>query len=123
LKDALFQKRLDILFSRVVLKGQHVSLRELLSFLSYLIFGDRDCPELMRTSGNNQHSLLTLIYRGGKGSVFDYIRESFDPSSVSHPVYDEDLLAAKFPSDSWTQMCFDSPETIVPTVFREFLII
>jgi hypothetical protein len=112
LNDALFQDRLDVLFERVALKGQHVSLRELLSFLSYLIFGNRNCPELMRTSGNNQHSLLTLIYKDGKGSVFDYVRESFDPSLVSHPVYDEDLLAAKFPSDSWSQTRFDSPEAI-----------
>jgi hypothetical protein len=112
LNDTLFQKRLDVLFARVTLKGYHVSLRELLSFLSYLIFGNRNCKELINTAEKNKFSLLTLIYRGGKGNLFDYVRESFDPSLISHPVFDEDLLAAKFPSDSWSQPRFNSLESI-----------
>lgn len=112
LKDSLFQERLDVLFARVALKGLHVSLRELLSFLSFLIFGDRSCRQLASTAENNEYNLLTLIYKGGKGTVFEYIRDSFDPSSVSHPVIDEELLAAQLPADSWTQPRFRSAEVI-----------
>jgi hypothetical protein len=112
LKDELFQERLDILLARVSLKGQHVSLRELLSFLSFLLFGDRSCKQLATSAENNEYSLLSLIYQGGKGAVFDYIRNSFDPSTISHPVVDEELLTAKLSTDSWTQSIFHSAEVI-----------
>lgn len=112
LMDPLFQERLDVLFTRISLKGQHVSLRELLSFLSFLLFGDRNCRQLASTAENNEYSLLSLIYKGGKGAVFEYIRDSFDPSTVSHPVIDEELLTAQLPADSWSQPCFHSTEVI-----------
>jgi len=112
LNDTLFQERLDVLFARVALKGVHVSLRELLSFLSFLLLGDRSCRQLALTAENNEYDLLSLIYKGGKGMVFEYIRDSFDPSSVSHPVIDEELIAANLPPDSWTQPRFRSSEVI-----------
>lgn len=112
LKDTLFQERLDVLFARVALKGLHVSLRELLSFLSFLLFGDRNCRQLALTAENNNYNFLSLIYKGGKGAVFEYIRDSFDPSSVSHPVIDEELLTAQLPAESWTQPRFLSAEVI-----------
>jgi hypothetical protein len=112
MRDSLFQERLDVLFARVSLKSQHVSLRELLSFLSFLLFGDRNCRQLASTAENNEYSLLSLIYKGGKGAVFEYISNSFDPSTVSHPVIDEELLTAQLSADSWSQSCFHSAEVI-----------
>ncbi|MDR0286996.1 MAG: hypothetical protein LBI03_04715, partial [Clostridiales bacterium] len=120
LNNSLFQERLDILLSRVSLKGQHVSLRELLSFLSFLIFGDRNCKQLASSAENNDFSLLSLIYNGGKGSIFEYIRDAFDPSLVSHPVIDEELLAAKFSPDSWTHERFQSAEVIDSSNIKQF---
>ena len=112
LKDVLFQERLDALFARVALKGLHVSLRDLLSFLSFLLFGDRSCRQMALTAENNDYNLLTLIYIGGIGTVFDYIRDSFDPISVSHPVFDEEILTARLPNESWTQPQYSSAEVI-----------
>ena len=112
LNDTLFQMRLDALFARVALKGLHVSLRELLSFLSFLLFGNRSCKQLALTAENNDYNLLTLIFKGGKGNVFEYIRNSFDPASVSHPVIDEELLTARISDESWTQSQFFSTEVI-----------
>lgn len=120
LRDSTFQERLDVLFARVALKGQHVSLRELLSFLSFLLFGDRSCQQLASTAENNEYNLLSLIYKGGKGSVFEYIRDSFDPSSVSHPVIDEELLTAKLPAETWTQERFRSAEVIDSGNLKQF---
>lgn len=112
MNDELFQERLDVLFARITLKEQHVSLRDLLSFLSYLLFGDRTCQQLASTAENNEYNFLSLIYHGGKGNVFDYVRESFDPIKVSHPVKDEELLSAKMPCDTWSQTRFYSVEEI-----------
>jgi hypothetical protein len=120
LNDSLFQDRLDILLSRVSLKGQHISLRELLSFLSFLIFGDRSCKQLASSAESNDFSLLSLIYNGGKGSIFEYIRDAFDPSLVSHPVVDEELLTARFSPESWTHECFRSAEVIDSNNIKQF---
>jgi len=120
LNDSLFQERLDVLLTRISLKGHHVSLRDLLSFLSFLLFGDRNCTQLASTAENNEYSLLSLIYHGGKGTIFDYIRDSFDPSSVSHPIIDEELLSAQVQSDNWTKPYFHSAEVIDSNNIEQF---
>jgi hypothetical protein len=98
----LFQERLGELFARVALKGEQISLRELLSFLSYLLFGGRSCAELNATVGNDAYSLPSLIFSGGTGQAFEYIRNSFDPAKVTHPVWDERLLSAQV-KDNWVE--------------------
>jgi hypothetical protein len=111
IKKPLFQERLDELFSRITLKGEHISLRELLSFLSYLLFGGRSCPQLNATVGNDEYSLLSLIYGKGQGQAFDYIRRSFDPAAITHPVWDELLLSAQV-KDNWVTDYFNTAEAI-----------
>jgi hypothetical protein len=111
IKNPLFQERLDELFSRIALKGEHISLRELLSFLSYLLFGGRSCPQLNATVGNDEYSLLSLIYGKGQGQAFDYIRHSFDPAAITHPFWDERLLSAQV-KDNWVTDHFNTAEAI-----------
>jgi DNA replication protein DnaC len=120
LNDSLFQERLDVLLTRISLKGQHVSLRDMLSFFAFLLFGDRNCKQLASTAENNEYSLLSLIYHGGKGTIFDYIQDSFDPSSISHPIIDEELLLAQIQSDSWAQSYFHSAEVIDSNNIEQF---
>jgi hypothetical protein len=107
----LFKERLDELFSRIALKGEYISLRELLSFLSYLLFGGRSCSQLNATAENDEYSLLSLIYGKGQGPAFDYIRHSFDPASITHPVWDERLLSAQV-KDNWVSDYFNTTEAI-----------
>ena len=52
LRSSLFQERLQYVLDRVSLTGYHATLRELQSFVSYLIFGDRSCKDLSKTSGS-----------------------------------------------------------------------
>jgi hypothetical protein len=111
IRKPLFQERLDELFSRVTLKGEHISLRELLSFLSYILFGGRDCSQLNATAGNDEYSLLSLIYGKGQGQAFEYIRRSFDPAEITHPVLDEKLLSAQV-KDNWVTDYFNTTEAI-----------
>jgi hypothetical protein len=111
IRKPLFQERLDELFSRITLKGEHISLRELLSFLSYLLFGSRGCSEMNATVGNDEYSLLSLIYGKGQGQAFDYIRRSFDPAQITHPVWDERLLSAQA-KDNWATDYFNITEAI-----------
>ncbi len=100
LRDPLFQERLCLILQRVSLQGYHATLRELQSFISYLIFGDRSCKKLNQTAGNRQYDLVNLIY-SGKGGLFDAIRGNFDPIKVSHPIWDEKILLNDIDSTSW----------------------
>jgi hypothetical protein len=111
MQNSLFQDRLNELFSRIILKGEHISLRELLSFLSYLLFAGRSCLQLNATVGFDEFSLLSLIYGKGQGLAFDYIRRSFDPAEITHPVWDELLLSAQV-KDNWVEDYFNITESI-----------
>lgn len=100
LNNILFQERLHIILKRISLRGYHATVRELQSLISYLIFGNRSCPQIARTTGSDQFNLVNLIY-SGKGTLFDKIRESLDPVGVSHPIWDERILLGDIPNDSW----------------------
>lgn len=112
LRNPLFQERLCIVLLRVALQGHHATLRELLSFLSFLIFGNRSCSMLTATTGENQYNLATLIYKGGSGNLFDAVRTAFDPVAVSHPIWDELLLTNSLTDDTWTDVSFAGHEVI-----------
>ena len=102
LNNSLFQERLSIILQRVSLKGYHATLREVQSFIAYLIFGNRTCKEINDTAGNSQFDLVNLIY-SGRGRLFDEIREAIDPVKVSHPKWDERILLNELEADSWIE--------------------
>jgi len=115
----LFQERLSVLLSRISLMGMHISLRELLSFLSYLIFAGRSCSQLIETAGNDVFDIVSLIFEHGQGQAFEYIRRSFDPASITHPIWDELLLAASI-KDNWVDEHFVPLEAIDSTNSDQF---
>lgn len=100
LNSPLFQKRLFVILQRVSMQGYHATVRELQGFISYLIFGNRSCRVIGRTTGSNQYNLVNLVF-SGKGELFNAIRSAIDPVSISHPVWDERILLNDIPSDSW----------------------
>jgi hypothetical protein len=75
-------------------------VRELQSLIAYLIFGNRSCKVISRTTGSNQYDLANLVF-SGKGAIFDVIRNAIDPVEISHPTWDERILLNDIPSDSW----------------------
>lgn len=113
LRNDLFQERLNIILTQVALQGYHATLRELQSFVSFLIFGNRRCTVLTTTSGQNKYDLCNLIYQG-KGRLFDAIRCAFDPAKVSHPVWDEKVLMNILEAESWVSGYNVSPEALNP---------
>lgn len=100
LNNDLFQKRLGIVLHRVCLQGYHATLRELQSFIAYLIFGNRTCKQLNQTAGNSQFDIVNLIY-SGKGKLFTAINNSIDPINISHPIWDEKILLNMIDPASW----------------------
>lgn len=102
LKDEMFQSRLFIILQRVALQGYHATLRELQSFISYLIFGNRTCKVITKTTGNKEYNLVNLIY-SGKGGLFKAIQNAIDPVNISHPTWDEKLLSNDIAPDTWVK--------------------
>lgn len=100
LNNELFQKRLSLILERVSLRGYHATLREIQSFIAYLIFGNRSCKQLNQTAGNSKYDIVNLIY-SGKGNLFKAINNAIDPVNISHPIWDERILLNDIPSDSW----------------------
>lgn len=105
LNNEMFQNRLAYILGRVSLLGYHATLRELQALISYLLFADRNCNEIAKTSGKYEYNVVSLLYKG-KGPLFDKIRESFDPARVSHPVWDEKILDNTIDSSSWISDCY-----------------
>ena len=102
LRDELFQNRLYIILQRVALQGYHATLRELQSFISYLIFGNRTCKAIAKTTGNKEYNLVNLIY-SGKGELFKAIKAAIDPVKISHPIWDEKILSNDIAMDTWVK--------------------
>ena len=100
LNNELFQDRLFSVLQRATLQGYHATLRELQSFIAYLIFGDRTCNKISKTAGNKEFNLVNLIY-SGKGGLFKAINNALDPVRISHQIWDELILGNVIPDDSW----------------------
>ncbi len=100
LNSSLFQERLFVILQRVSMQGYHATVRELQSLIAYLIFGNRNCKMISRTTGSNQYNLVNLVF-SGKGTLFDAIRNAIDPVTISHPIWDERILLNDIPTDSW----------------------
>jgi len=79
-----------------------------------LIFGNRSCTDLTATSSEHKFDICNLVYRG-EGKLFDAIRKSFDPAKVTHPIWDESILANAMDESTWTSGFSVSPEAINPT--------
>ena len=119
MRSEVFQERLCYIFERVTLQGYHATLRELQSFISYLIFADRDCEKIAKTNGIFEYDLANLVFKG-KGSLFDKVRESFDPIRISHPILDEQILTNDILDNSWIEEFSPSRESITPENFILF---
>lgn len=111
LNNKLFQERLFLILEKVSLQGYHATLRELQSFIAYLIFGNRSCSSLNKTAGNNEYDITNLIY-SGKGQIFKAISNAFDPIKVAHPTWDECILSKAVTEDSWIEGFSLPPEAI-----------
>lgn len=119
IQTELFKQRLYAIAERAILKGHHATVRELQAFVSYLIFGDRDCSMIARTTGNNDYEVVNLVY-SGRGKLFDAFRESFDPVFVSHPSWDEKILMNAIAPDTWEPGFVPPVETIDAYNLDEF---
>lgn len=119
LRTKRVRDRLQALLDRVSRRGYHATLRELQALVSYLLFGGRSCTQLLQESGNESTSLPQLAY-SGEGNIFDRIRETFDPASVTHPVWDDRLVGADTDLSDWLPEWQGRNDALDPNDWRNF---
>jgi hypothetical protein len=102
LRNQQVRERLQVIFDRVSRRGYHATLRELQAFVSYLLFAGRDCGQMLESSGEDKYTLHQLIF-SGEGKLFDNIRQTFDPSKISHPLWDDNLVYGEGDPNDWMQ--------------------
>lgn len=119
LNDDLFQKRLCTIFEKISYLGFHATLRELQSFISYLIFANKSCDQLGKEAGSAKNDIVNLIYGEskirGKGLLFKALCKTMDPKNISHPIWDENLLSNQNLEGTWSPL-FKEPLNSIPTV-------
>lgn len=94
--------RLSELVSRLAVMGYHVTVRELLSTISYMVFGGRVCNTLAKHSGKRSGFYSDQIFSTEAiGNLFDLFRENIDPARISHPHWDVKLTYNDYKDSEW----------------------
>jgi len=99
-RDNRVRHRLQEIFDAITRRGVHVTMRDLEGFAAYLLFADRDCAALLRQSDDAELALPQLPYRG-QGTLFDAVRQCFDPARICHPNFDDALLDNTLAAEDW----------------------
>ena len=84
--------RLSKFLQIVGLRVQHVTMRQLVGFIAFLLSAGRAATDRLR-SGQDATGLAysNLAFEDGIGDLFRVVRQVFDPAALTHPTWDERL--------------------------------
>ena len=80
--------------------GRHVTMRDLLGLLSFLIFGNKTAVELGIDPYSRRSCYYNLCFEG-EGPLFESISDALKPERVTLPVVDEHLWENTGVNDGW----------------------
>ena len=102
LREPQVRDRLVALLKLVATRTGHVTMRQLIGFVAYLITSGRSATERVR-AGQDAVGLAysNLAFEGGVGPLFDAVRAVFDPAEVTHPDWDDQLWLGDTESRDW----------------------
>ena len=95
-------ERLGKLLEIVGLRLSHVTMRQLVGFIAFLLAGGLAAADRLR-SGQDASGLAysNLAFEGGVGILFDAVRQVFDPAALTHPTWDERLWCGETDPNDW----------------------
>ena len=95
-------ERLAKLLDIVGVRLGHVSMRQLVGFIAFLLSGGQRAAERLK-SGQDATGLSysNLAFEGGIGVLFETVRQVFDPATLTHPTWDERLWRGKIDPTEW----------------------
>jgi Domain of unknown function (DUF4338) len=102
LRDSQVRKRLIALLELVATRAGHVTMRQLVGFISYLVTGGQSVTDRVRAGQDTLgFSYSNLAFEGGVGPLFDAVRAVFDPAEVTHPDWDDRLWLGDTDARDW----------------------
>ena len=115
LRQPQVRDRLKLVLGMVGKRVGHITMRQLLGFISFLITGGQPAAERLRAAQDvSTFKYAHLAFSGGIGSLFDAVRAVFDPAGVTHPVWDERLWLGETEAGDWL---YQKPPA--PLMFQE----
>lgn len=101
LRHERVQERLALLLEHVGRRGYHITMRQLMGYIAYIITGGTSSVQRLREVTGTRFVYATLAYEHGDGPLFDLIRTAFDPARVTHPRFDEELWRGTTRPEDW----------------------
>ena len=102
LMDPQVTERLGKLLGVVGLRLGHVTMRQLVGFVAFLLTAGQAAAERLK-SGQDATGLAysNLAFDGGVGRLFSTVRQVFDPAALTHPTWDERLWRGETDPADW----------------------
>jgi len=101
LRSPLVRERIAAVLDRVARNGHHATMRQLVGFIAYLLTGGQPAMRRMANQGDPRFHYSTLFYSGGRGPLFDTVRDTFDPATATHPDHDFALWRGEVRPGGW----------------------
>jgi hypothetical protein len=97
-------ERLTDLLRMVGDRVGHVTMRQLVGFVSFLLTGGQSAADRLRAGQDAAgFSYSNLAFEGGVGRLFDAVRNIFDPAAITHPEWDERLWMGETEDRDWLE--------------------
>lgn len=111
LKHPQVGERLAKMLDIVRLRLHHVTMRQLVGFVAFLLSGGQGVADRLR-SGQDATGLAysNLAFQDGIGILFETVRQVFDPASLTHPTWDERLWRGETDPIDWL---FAAPASVL----------
>jgi hypothetical protein len=95
------QERLAALLAQASRRGEHTTMRQLMGFVAYVLTGGTDATSRIMSQGSGRYLYANAVFEQGEGPLFELVRRSFDPATVTHPDLDEDLWRGTTNPKDW----------------------
>lgn len=116
LMDEHVVRRLTKLLEIVGSRLHHVTMRQLMGFVAFLLTGGQGATErLKRGQDATRLAYSNLAFEGGIGPLFDAVRQVVDPVTLTHPSWDEQLWRGDTDSADWSLGAPTSVLTLPPS--------
>ncbi len=105
LRNPEVQGRLIELLELVRTRIGHVTMRQLVGFVAYLITGGQSAADRVRAGQDTLgFTYSNLAFDGGVGQLFEATRAAFDPAEVTHPDWDDRLWLGDTDARDWWRL-------------------
>jgi hypothetical protein len=102
LREPQVRDRLVQLLELVATRTGHVTMRQLVGFVAYLVTGGQSATDRVRAGQDTLGFVYSnLAFQDGVGGLFDAVRAVFDPAEITHPDWDDRLWLGDTDARDW----------------------